>query len=448
MPRKSSTVANGLIQAVILKKCDRTGHRPESNKQCANGTCQHTCEPGQVEACAHKWTVRYSVSSRQREQSFATKPEAEKYQLELSAGKQAQGAMYTDPKAGEKAFLPLCDDYIGEIAKAGERSKGTYRMAFRNPAVRELLKGKSVVQVARMDSEVTHLLNTTIGGYSRTYRGAVRRVIIGTLDYCVRKDFIARHQLAGIELGPRVVTAEQYEEEAKGKTLVRLDDETVRMLADGMTVTGRDKIGRRTTRKRAGLGIAVWLQRTMGLRIREALGVRKSDFIEREDGTRYLHLCWQATEDGHGLEPLKHRQAGDFRDVPVPAVVWAMVQALPDGPLCPGQRTPYMPYDTARNRFERITADLGITGAHTHSLRHQFATEALEADPRELANISKVIGHKDAATTLRFYIPASGDAEARVGALMDARWPAAPAPAPAAPARRTAAGRPALKAVA
>jgi hypothetical protein len=59
----------------------------------------------------------------------------------------------------------------------------------------------------------------------------------------------------------------------------------------------------------------------MGLRIREALGVRKSDFKQRTDGTRYLHLCWQASENGRELEPLKHRKAGEFRDIPVPDMV-------------------------------------------------------------------------------------------------------------------------------
>ena len=49
MAKATPTAANSLIQATILKKCDRTGHNPGSNKQCANGTCQHTCEPAQVE---------------------------------------------------------------------------------------------------------------------------------------------------------------------------------------------------------------------------------------------------------------------------------------------------------------------------------------------------------------------------------------------------------------
>jgi integrase len=45
-------------------------------------------------------------------------------------------------------------------------------------------------------------------------------------------------------------------------------------------------------------------------------------------------------------------------------------------------------------------------GVHTHSLRHQFASEALDANPRELANISQVLGHDSIDTTLRFYTPA------------------------------------------
>jgi integrase len=200
------------------------------------------------------------------------------------------------------------------------------------------------------------------------------------------------------------------------------------MLADGLTVKTDTKRGRRT-RVMPGLGIAPWLQRTMGLRIREALGVRKSDFKERADGTRYLHLCWQASENGRELEPLKDRKAGDFRDVPVPDMVWDMMEPLPDGPLCPGPSgTPYLPYSTARNRFGRMLDHLGIEGAHTHSLRHQFASEALDANPRELANISQVLGHNSIETTLRFYIHPSANAEQRIGKMMNARWTANPKP--------------------
>jgi hypothetical protein len=425
MPRKASSAQNTLVQATVFKKCDRTQHKPDSNKLCAAGTCQHTCEPAQAGDCAHKWTVRYSVNSRQREQSFPTLTEAQTFQLTLSTGKQTQGAMFTDPRAGIVEFLPLCGTYIDGMVRAGARTKDIYRSNFANPAVTKLLKGRSVLEVARMDTEVKHLLNTTLGHYQDEYRGNIRRIIVGTLDECVRRGTLPRHTLTGIELGPRIVTAEQYEAEQAHKRLVTLTDETVKTLADGLTVTTG------TTRRRTwavpGMGIAPWLQRTMGLRIREALGVRKSDFRERSDGARYLHLCWQATLDGRELEPLKHRKAGEYRDVPVPDMVWDMVAKLPDGPLCPGPNgTTYMPYNTAYSRLASLTKQLGITGARTHMLRHQFASEALDTNPRELANISQVLGHDSVETTLKFYIHPSANAEERIGAMMNARWKAKP----------------------
>jgi hypothetical protein len=415
------------IEATIFKKCDRTYHKPESNKACANGTCQHTCDADRLESCTHKWTVRYSVESRQREQSFTELDQAQTFQLELTTGKQTQGRMFIDPRAGLAEFLPLCGKFIDGMAKAGARTKVIYRSNFANPAVTELLKGKSVLEVATMDEEVTRLLNVTLGTYQDEYRGNVRRIITGTLDQCVRKGIIPRHTLGGIELGPRIVTAEQYEAGQQAKSLPALPDETVRMLADGISAPVVTRRGPRT-HVMPGLGIAPWLQRTMGLRIREALGVRKSDFKTRADGTRYLHLCWQASMDGRSLEPLKHRKAGEFRDIPAPDMVWDMVAAMADGPLCPGPNgTPYTPYNTAYTRFSNLMKHLEISGAHTHMLRHQFATEALATDPRELANISQVLGHDSVETTLKFYIHPSADAEARIGAMMNARWTGRPA---------------------
>jgi hypothetical protein len=41
------------------------------------------------------------------------------------------------------------------------------------------------------------------------------------------------------------------------------------MLADGITAVGTDKNGHRRPRVMPGPGIAPWLQRSMGLRIRE-----------------------------------------------------------------------------------------------------------------------------------------------------------------------------------
>ena len=116
MPRKSPSAQNTLVHATVFKKCDRAYHKPDSNKGCAAAGCQHTCEPSQVGDCAHKWTVWYSDNSRQREQSFGTLTEAQTFQLTLSTGKQTQGAMFTDPRAGIVEFQPLCDKHIDGMA--------------------------------------------------------------------------------------------------------------------------------------------------------------------------------------------------------------------------------------------------------------------------------------------------------------------------------------------
>jgi hypothetical protein len=121
----SSRGTNGKLQATVFKKCSREFHRPESNKGCASGTCQHTCEPSVIEKCPHKWTVRYVVNGTQRERSFADEIDAQKrvrygtglkkardFQLELTRGKRAQGKTYVDPKAGSEPFGPACEAFI------------------------------------------------------------------------------------------------------------------------------------------------------------------------------------------------------------------------------------------------------------------------------------------------------------------------------------------------
>jgi hypothetical protein len=43
----------------ISKKCDRSNHKPDSNKRCASATCQHTW--GDPERRARASALRYRV---------------------------------------------------------------------------------------------------------------------------------------------------------------------------------------------------------------------------------------------------------------------------------------------------------------------------------------------------------------------------------------------------
>jgi hypothetical protein len=83
----------------------------------------------------------------------------------------------------------------------------------------------------------------------------------------------------------------------------------------------------------SGAGLCVWLTPGYGLRIEQALAVCKEDFIENG---AVLRVAWQASGDGKTREPLRHRTAGEYRDVPVPSWLREMTEDMPNGPLIPG----------------------------------------------------------------------------------------------------------------
>jgi integrase len=432
MPNGTPKNVNGQLQATILKKCDRTGHHPETSRVCAardageaKGACQHTCDPAQVEKCPHKWTVRYTVNGTQREQSFADEMDAGKrvrpgtglkkaqdFQLELTRGKRAQGKTYTDPKLAEESFMANAATFVMKSARlqAAEQTRKSY-LSLLNGDIAKAFGDRTLAQISTPEAaeEVGAFLNVTIAHRSTVRRQHARMIIVWTMDAAVNADKIGRHKLQGITLTegtaiPRRQRAADEDDDETATGFVFVTDEQARTLAEGGTFPAAPGARSQRPRHLAGLGIAAWLQRTMGLRIREALGAEKRDFRTRKDGSHYLRLRSQATRDGKGRAPLKHRKEGQGRDIPVPDFIWNMVQAMPDGPLCPGPKgTPYLPYYTARGRFAALTTAMGITGYTTHSLRHQFATEALD-EGANIANIAAILGHRTVETTLRIYV--------------------------------------------
>ncbi|MBO0805467.1 MAG: hypothetical protein J2P25_20620, partial [Nocardiopsaceae bacterium] len=410
MRKGTPNEASGTLQATIIKKCDQAHHRPETSKACAGGTCQHTCEPSEIGACRHAWTVRYSVNGTQREKSFRDEIDGRKrvvpgsglakardFQLELTRGKRAQGKTYTDPKRAEEPFTEHAAQFIKASARltAGENSRKTYQGILRGD-IAKAFGDRTLAQMATAGAadDVATFLNVTLSHRSIQHRRSARMIIVWAMDAAVKADKVPRHKLAGITLTKGIAARRQRraeeDDDESATGFVFISDAQVRVLAEGGTFPPAAP-GKRP-RALKGVGIAAWLQRAMGLRIREALGVEKRHFRQRKDGSRYLRLRSQATRDGKGREPLKHRAEGEGRDVAVPDFVWNMVQAMPDGPLCPGISSRYLPYNTARDRFVALTAAMGIRDYTTHSLRHQFASEALD-EGANIANIAAILGH-------------------------------------------------------
>ncbi|HEY0935722.1 MAG TPA: hypothetical protein VGD91_18505, partial [Trebonia sp.] len=315
----------------VFKKCDLSNHKPDSNKKCGDGTCQHSCRPSAVEKCPHAWTLRYWVDGKQLEKSFrdtvhettgrtaygSGRKLAQDFQLKLTVDKRSGDSTFADyTKLGKVNFGEAVETYISRLP-VNERSKAHYRSTYR-VHVQPAFGGKTLAQVANDRDGVLNLLTVAMKDLSITPRQQARLVIVGPCDEAVKAGKLSRHRLTDIVLmdhGPKKLRSD----------FIFPDYPQIKIVADGETKTDARLSYR-------GAGLAVWLMRGCGLRIEEALAVEKSDFIE--DGA-ILRVMWQASRDGRKKMPLKHRKPGEYRDVPVPTWLWKMVQGMPDGPLMP-----------------------------------------------------------------------------------------------------------------
>jgi integrase len=402
-------------EGIILKKCSTEWHKPTTNAACRAGTCQHTCARDKTERCPHAWTLRYSVSGKQREQSIrddtdeATgrvkhgtgKAKAKDAQLKLTHDKRALGQVFADPKAGSVNFGKAAEAHIARLA-VNERSRQSYLSNYRS-RVKPALGLLSVAQVAAARDLVADLLTVAMKDANIGTRRLTRMIILGTLDEAVKAGKLPGHRLAGIELfddGP-----------GERRDFVFPSHAQVSAVAGGT----EDERGRELR----GAGIGVWLMRGCGLRIEEALGVEKGDF--RNEG-KTLRVCGQASRDGMEKLPLKKRKKGEYRDVPVPGWLWDIVKDLPDGPLCPGRGRRFETYGAVYTRFRAAAKAAGIPAGFTpHSLRHAFAS-ALLGNNAPLGDVSEWLGHKDVNTTYATYRHMLPEAPVRAVAVLDAEY--------------------------
>jgi integrase len=399
----------------IFKKCDRSSHRPDSNKGCASSACQHTCD--HPERCSHAWTLRYWVNGKQVEKSFRDRQNpstgrvdygsgrklARDWQLKLTVDKRSGDIAFTDHgKSGKQNFGEACELFIARLPVL-DASKRNYLGVYRTH-VRPRFGDMTLAQVASDRDGVMDLLAVKMKHLGNTARQQARYVIVATLDEAVKAGRLSRHRLDGIELADH----SRYSR----KNFVFPSYEQVRIVADG-------GINPATKRAVAGAGLCVWLMRGCGLRVEEALAVAKEDFVE--DGT-VLRVAWQASGDGKRREPLKHRKAGEYRDVPVPSWLWEMVRDMPDGPLIPGNGRLFQQYGTILFRFTHAAEVAGIPEGFTpHSLRHAFAS-AMLARGVQITELAHFLGHRDINVTHQVYGHLLPSAAKRAVAALDAEF--------------------------
>ena len=130
-------------------------------------------------------------------------------------------------------------------------------------------------------------------------------------------------------------------------------------------------------------------------------------------------------EPGRDVKVGKLKSAASKRTVPLNDTAIAMIQDLrketyfgEDTPLVPGEHGNFTRPVNFRKRYYRILAAAGIEKKGLHSLRHTFATLALQ-NGVDVKTVSSILGHFSAGFTLDTYAHVTTTAQREAAKKMD-----------------------------
>jgi integrase len=327
----------------------------------------------------------------QRERSFATAKEARDFKIKTEHDTRAQ--IFVDDKLGKVTFGEYAQMWL-KTYRCSANTRKTYASVLNTQL--SVLAGRTLAGVAKDREGITELLTVALPaakvGASRIK--AVRVVLLAVMDAALAAGRLSRHNLTGIKI------------ESVGrpkKAFVEISRKQAEVIAETM-------------------GIVALLMFGCGLRIEEALAVNIGGF--RENGL-VLRVSEQATSDGKGTGPLKHRKDGEYRDIPVPSWLWAKVQKIEptqDGYLVKGDSQMFPIYSTSLRRFKIAAKTAGLPATVTpHDMRHSYASTLLAANI-QITNLAKWLGHRNINETYNTYghLVPSAFGEAR--SALEAAW--------------------------
>ncbi|MFE0103811.1 tyrosine-type recombinase/integrase [Streptomyces sp. NPDC059009] len=367
--------------ATLIRKCKSRQEDP-----CTNNRCKHP------------WTVRYREpggrSGRQREKSFPTQTAANNFKAQVEHDVRAH--TYVDPDKGKITVRAYWEEWTGR-----RHVKDT--TAYRNdksferhivPAIgRRSLVGVTAADLERISATMK------AGGLSVATFWSVGKPLRAMFRQAVTDKRIISSPFTGAVL-PKLPNKAVDETE-----LPTFED--VARIARGM---------------KPEFSVGIWLMAGCGLRIGEAMAVRESDF-RVVAGTRVLRVRRQVQKvkgtDGKlktALCPLKHREEGEWRDVPVPSMVWDHVQwhakrfgTRDDGTLFRTKAGDLVTPDWYREDWYKAVPRVGTgpTLASTakwtpHDLRHYFASTCL-LNGLPILSVSRWLGHGSITETADTY---------------------------------------------
>jgi integrase len=334
-----------------------------------------------------RWQVRYKDPlGKERSKNFKRKADAEAFSSTVTAD--VLRGDYLDPTAGRTTFahyVEVWESTRTDLARSSRDRDHSYLASMILPT----FDRRRVAFIKT--SEVTRWL-AGLSQAPSTKRLALR-ILFSVLEVA-RLDGAFKVNPAADVKPPKVGQSQ------KGRALT--DDELSNVLDAAEVVDSRT-------------AAMVWLMARCGLRIGEAMALHRTD-IDFASNTVTVSSSMSRRE---GLQPLKGREVGESRTIPMPPDVASRLkehlaaQTVSDlsGFVFVAARGGVVRYDNWRTRiWSRIVTEADVGAVTPHDLRHTCATRLFQVDRWNPAEVQAFLGHSDPRTTLATYTHVESDA--------------------------------------
>jgi integrase len=350
-----------------------------------------------------RWLARWvDLDGNELSRAYERKAEAQRKIAEIS------GAMttrtYADPKRAAVLFKTVAEEWFSSKSQLKPKTRAGYRSLLDVqvlPRWGDVQLGdithadvQAWVNNLSANPEVRRRKTTGDGGLSAARVIQACQVVDQTLAYAVRTRYIPVNPADHVQL-PRKANLDK----------IALTHEQVRALAEAA----------------GDLGAQIYVLAYAGLRFGECAALRVTHVDLARGRLRVSRSVTAVAHMGQVEGPTKTHQN---RTVPLPRFVADALRGQVEGKgdeelVFPGPDGGWMPLDWFRWRFDKACTTAKLSGITPHTLRHTAGSLAL-ASGASVITVQKLLGHRNATTTMNIYAHQLPDDFDKLAAAMDA----------------------------
>lgn len=378
----------------------------------------------------HRWQTRWVGEGKERSKSFARKADAERHLRGVVAD--LETGTYTDPQRSAVTFGTVAESWLNmkKAAKRAPKTLAGYRglldvailPKWGDERLRDITHQRLQSWITWLSTDPTartHPKRSADGEVIQTGLSPARviqihQVVSQVLGFALRSKYVAANAADHIELPSK----------PQSKDLALTHDQVHRLAEEIVKAEKGIRYRSDTITPQAtpeALGTMVRFLAYTGLRYGECIALRVSDI---DTVNRRVKVGKSATQvRGQGLVEgdTKTHQA---RSVPILTTSLAEELAKliegrdPSEYLFPGPDGAAMTIGWFKARFSKAVEALGVLGVTPHTLRHTAGSLALQSGA-SVVTVQKLLGHRNATTTMNVYSHMLPDDFANLASAMD-----------------------------